>query len=113
LIVFTTMSASVNERKKEIGIFRAIGYRQSHIIHIILQEALILSSLAGIAGYFLGLVIAIYAAPLIGADSVDIAMNIKMLSLSLILSVTIGVGASFYPSIKASKMDPTIALQSL
>jgi putative ABC transport system permease protein len=113
LIVFTSMSASVNERKKEIGIFRAIGYRQSHIIQIILQEAFLISSVAGIIGYFLGLVISIYVAPIIGADSVTISMNINMISISLIISILIGMSASLYPSIKASRLDPTVALQSL
>ncbi|OGL42469.1 MAG: ABC transporter permease, partial [Candidatus Schekmanbacteria bacterium GWA2_38_11] len=36
LMVFVTMMSSVNERTREIGIFRAIGYRQSHIMKIIL-----------------------------------------------------------------------------
>ncbi len=35
LIVFTNMMASVNERKREIGIFRAIGFRKSHVMRII------------------------------------------------------------------------------
>jgi putative ABC transport system permease protein len=113
LIVFTSMSASVNERKKEIGIFRAIGYRQSHIIQIILQEAFLISSVAGIIGYFLGWVVSIYVAPMIGADSVAVSININMISISLMISIIIGMSASLYPSIKASRLDPTVALQSL
>ncbi|MEE9119110.1 MAG: ABC transporter permease, partial [Calditrichia bacterium] len=35
IIVFTTMMASVNERVREIGIYRAIGFRQSHVLKII------------------------------------------------------------------------------
>jgi len=42
LIVFTTMMASVNERTKEIGIFRAIGFRKRHIIQVILLEAFLI-----------------------------------------------------------------------
>ncbi|MEI9480030.1 MAG: ABC transporter permease, partial [Deltaproteobacteria bacterium] len=41
LIVFTNMMASVNERRREIGIFRAIGFRKSHVVRIIFLEALI------------------------------------------------------------------------
>lgn len=113
LIVFTTMTASINERNKEIGIFRAIGYRQSHIIRIILLEAFIISSFAGLLGYIAGLLISIYTAPLIGADSVLISFNASMITLALGLSTIIGIGASIYPSVKASRLDPTIALQSL
>ena len=46
LIVFTNMMASVNERKREIGIFRAIGFRKSHIMRIIFLEALIVGFVA-------------------------------------------------------------------
>ena len=57
LIVFTTMMASVNERTKEIGIFRAIGFRKRHIIQVILLEALLIGMAAGLAGYAAGTVV--------------------------------------------------------
>ncbi|HED09084.1 MAG TPA: ABC transporter permease [Caldithrix abyssi] len=113
LIVFTTMSASVNERKKEIGIFRAMGYRQSHIMRIILQEAFLLSTLAGLAGYFLGLLVSGYAGSLIGADKVNVHVDFTIMALSLAISIVIGLGASLYPAIKAARLDPTVSLQSL
>ena len=43
LVVLVTMMGSVRERTKEIGILRAIGYRRSHVMKIIFQEALIIS----------------------------------------------------------------------
>ena len=52
LVVLVTMMGSVRERTREIGIFRAIGYRRSHIIRIVLLEAAIGSALAGLLGYF-------------------------------------------------------------
>ncbi len=113
LIVFTTMSASVNERKKEIGIFRAMGFRESHIMQIILQEAFFLSAVAGIFGYFIGLVISINTAPFIGIDSGNIMISYNIIALSLLMSITIGMGASLLPAMKASRLDPTICLQAL
>ena len=44
LIVFVTMMGSVNERTTEIGVFRAIGFRRSHIMRIILLEAAVVGS---------------------------------------------------------------------
>ena len=55
LIVFVTVSASVRERTAEIGVFRAIGFRRSAIMGIVLGEAAIISALAGVAGYTAGL----------------------------------------------------------
>ena len=55
LVVLVTMMGSVRERTDEIGIFRAIGFRRSHIMRIVFLEAGIISGLAGIIGYGLGL----------------------------------------------------------
>jgi putative ABC transport system permease protein len=114
LIVFTNMMASVNERKREIGIFRAIGFRKSHVIRIIFLEALIVGSIAGIVGYLLGLGVAQVIGPMItgvkgGSFSIDplLAMG------AILLSSLIGILSSAYPAIHASKMDPTTALRAL
>ena len=47
LLVFVTMMGSVNERTREIGIFRAIGFRRGHVMQIILlEEKLLLRTLS-------------------------------------------------------------------
>ncbi|MGD9272489.1 MAG: ABC transporter permease, partial [Syntrophobacterales bacterium] len=51
LVVLVTMMGSVRERTSEIGIFRAMGFRRSHVIKIILLEAGIISAMAGMLGY--------------------------------------------------------------
>jgi putative ABC transport system permease protein len=114
LIVFTNMMASVNERKREIGIFRAIGFRKSHVVRIIFLEALIVGLIAGIVGYALGLGISHIIGPMItgvkaGSLSIDplLAMGV------IFLSALIGILSSAYPAIHASKMDPTTALRAL
>jgi len=114
LIVFTNMMASVNERKREIGIFRAIGFRKSHIIQIIFLEALIVGFVAGLVGYLFGLGISHFVGPLVtGMKSVKIFMD-PILAIAVIsLSSAIGVLSSIYPAIHASKMDPTTALRAL
>jgi putative ABC transport system permease protein len=108
------MMASVNERKREIGIFRAIGFRKSHVVRIIFLEALIVGLIAGIVGYALGLGISHIIGPMItgvkaGSLSIDplLAMGV------IFLSALIGILSSAYPAIHASKMDPTTALRAL
>jgi putative ABC transport system permease protein len=114
LIVFTNMMASVNERKREIGIFRAIGFRKSHVIRIIFLEALIVGVIAGIVGYVFGLGFSQIIGPMITgfkgrALSIDPLLAIGAISLSSL----IGILSSAYPAIHASKMDPTTALRAL
>jgi putative ABC transport system permease protein len=114
LIVFTNMMASVNERKREIGIFRAIGFRKSHVIRIIFLEALIVGLIAGVAGYGLGLGVSQIVGPMVtgikgGRVLVDPVIGLA----AVFLSALIGILSSAYPALHASKMDPTEALRAL
>jgi len=61
LVVLTTMISSVNERTREIGIFRAIGFRRYHVMNIIFLEAGMISILGGFIGFFAGSFAARYA----------------------------------------------------
>ena len=115
LIVTTTMTASVNERTREIGVFRAIGFRQTHIMKIILSEAFLTCLIAGAVGYFVGVGAARIVSPLLlmnGGESSPL-MNYPLLGGSLALAVFIGILASIYPAFKASRLDPTLALRAL
>lgn len=114
LIVFTSMMASVNERKREIGIFRAIGFRKSHVVRIIFLEVLIVGLIAGVFGYALGLGVSHFIGPLLtGMKSVGIAIDPILAIGATFISSLIGILSSAYPAIHASKMDPTTALRSL
>jgi putative ABC transport system permease protein len=114
LIVFTNMMASVNERKREIGIFRAIGFRKSHVVRIIFLESLIVGVMAGIIGYGLGIGISRLVGPMItGVKGGGVTIDPLLALGAIFLSAFIGVLSSAYPAIHASKMDPTVALRSL
>ncbi len=111
LIVMTTMMSSVNERTREIGIFRAIGFRKSHVMRIILLEAGIVSGLSGIIGYLAGMGVAVVAAPFMDSVKLDISWNPLMGIGVIVLAVAVGVLASIYPATKASRLDPAEALR--
>jgi len=114
LIVFVTVSASVRERTAEIGVFRAIGFRRSAIMGIVLGEAAIVSALAGVAGYTAGLGGARLLAPLFpGGAQASWAFDPILPVAAVILSTTLGLVASVVPAIQASRLDPTTALRTL
>ncbi len=113
LIVFISMMASVNERKREIGIFRAIGFRRSHVVRIIFLEALIVGVLAGVLGFFLGLGVSKAMGPVITGVKAGVVIDPFLGIGVLLLSAGIGVLSSAYPALQASKLDPTVALRSL
>lgn len=109
-IVFISMLSSVNERTKEIGVLRAIGYRKFHIVKIILIEAFIVSMLAGLLGWAGGSLSASFLAP---DDMVLGSFGFQPFTIALaaIVSMVIGMLSSIYPAIKASNLEPLEALR--
>ncbi len=114
LIVFVTMMGSVNERTTEIGVFRAIGFRKTHIMRIILLEAALVSLLAGVVGYAVGMAGAKLALPFMAeAKDAALAWDGGVATGAIVISLVVGILASLYPALHASKMDPTEALRAL
>ncbi|HSW36390.1 MAG TPA: FtsX-like permease family protein [Candidatus Limnocylindrales bacterium] len=110
LIVLTTMLSSVNERTREIGIFRAIGFRRSHVMKIILLEAGMVSLLGGLAGYLIGSGVAVLAGPYL-AQIQNVPMRPDLILPAVLLSILLALAASAYPALKAAQLDPAEALR--
>lgn len=113
LLVLVTMMGSVNERTREIGIFRAIGFRRGHVMQIILLEAMLLGVVGGILGFGIGNLIAYGIIPIVMKDGVFAGINMNLGIISIIMSVALSLLASLYPAFKASNMDPSEALRAL
>lgn len=113
LLVMVTMMGSVNERTREIGIFRAIGFRQTHVMQIILLEALVLGIFGGIVGVALGNLTAWGIIPLVIEDGFFTGINFRLGGLSLLMAAALSLLASLYPAYKAGRMDPSDALRAL
>jgi putative ABC transport system permease protein len=114
LIIFFAMTASVKERVQEIGLFRAIGFRTGHIIQVLLFEAFIVSLLAGLAGYIIGIISPRFVAPyLMSAYNLKFEFDPMLAAAALASSVLVGLFASIYPAVKAGQLDPVEALKTL
>lgn len=114
LVVLVTMMGSVRERTSEFGIFMAIGFKRSHVIRMVLFEAAVISAVAGIAGYFMGLGATKLTLPFF-TESVDVNLAFDpILALGVfVAAVFLGLISSVYPAIMAGNLDPNEALRTL
>jgi len=108
------MMSSVRERREEIGIFRAMGFRKSHVMNIIFSEAAIISGPAGLVGYLTGTG-ATYLAIRFFSDMehASVTFDPLLCSAAVLLAMVVGLLASIYPAIMAARLDPNTALRSL
>ena len=114
LVVLVTMMGSVRERTDEIGIFRAIGFRRGHVMKIIFLEAGIVSGLAGIIGYFLGLGAANVAVKFFSeSHSVSAPFDFTLAAVAFFVALGVGLVSSAYPALMAARLDPNEALRAL
>lgn len=114
LVVLVTMMGSVRERTGEIGIFRAIGFRRSHIMQIIFIEAIILSALAGLLGYATGFggTWAFFRI-FMENSTAGVPLSTALFGGSVVLAILLGLLASAYPALMAARLDPNEALHSI
>ncbi len=114
LVVFVTMMGSVNARTREIGIFRALGFRRSHVTLLVLMEAAAASVVAGALGYLAGMAISYVLLPFFAkGGEVGISWEPPLAAGAVLLAVLIGSLGSLYPALHASRLDPTVALRAI
>jgi len=101
------MIISVLERRREIGLRRALGAARKHIATQFLVEAAFLSAGGGLLGILLGLgATALYAA----TKGWPLTIPPGILAGALIATIIIGAIAGIYPAIRAARIPPALAL---
>ncbi len=107
--IANVMVISVTERTREIGVRLAIGAKRNEVLRQFLLEAMLLSSLGGVAGILiaagLGVLISV-AAPAISA-----APPLWVVVAGLVSAMGVGVVAGYLPARRAASLDPVEALR--
>ncbi len=109
IVIMNIMLVSVTERTREIGIRKALGARRFDIMLQILIEAVVMSFAGGALGVLIG---AIVTAGLTKALGVTLRVTPTYVLLSVAVSATVGIVSGWYPALKASKLDPIVALRT-
>ena len=107
---------SVLERKKEIGILRAIGASKGNISQVFNAETFIIGLCAGLIGIGISLLLLIPGNALIhflaGTDEVSAVLPVVPAVILILLSVVLTLIGGLIPSRKAAKSDPVTALRT-
>jgi len=107
--IMNIMLVSVRERTREVGIRKAVGARRIDVAAQFLIEAVTLSVLGGLVGIGLGWLGAFTLGQLY--PSLPISVSPWSATLAFSFSVAVGVFFGVYPAIKASAVDPVVALR--
>lgn len=110
--MLNTMIMSVSERTREIGILRAIGWRKSRIVRMILTESVLLSLTGGVFGTFA----AVGVTQLLGkhpavAGLIDTHIAGSVLVFGVVSALCVGVLGAAYPAYRGAQLLPTEALR--
>ena len=102
------MLVSVTERTREIGVRKALGAKSSYIKYQFLSEAVMIGQLGGIIGIILGILIGNLVSLITGSPFV--IPWIWVIS-GVLLCFLVGVASGYFPAVKASRLDPIVALR--
>jgi putative ABC transport system permease protein len=110
--VMNTMIMSVFERTREIGILRAVGWRGSRILRMIVLESLGLCLVAAGIGVALG-ILASRAVLLVPAVSAFLQPEYGggVFARALVVAVTVALAGALYPAVRAVRLSPMEALR--
>ncbi len=110
--VSNIMLIVVKERTKEIGVRKAIGAKPGSIVWMIIQESILITSIAGYVGLVLGVLLlegitkAMPATQYFRNPGIDFTVAI-LATLAIVLA---GVVAGYIPARKAANIQPVVAL---
>lgn len=110
--VMNTMIMSVFERTREIGILRAVGWRGSRIVRMILGESLLLCGIAAVVGSALGVLASrlVLVIPTV-RSLLEPQYEPQVFVRALVVALVVGVVGAIYPVIRAVRLTPMEALR--
>jgi len=109
IVIMNVMLVSVTLRKREIGVRRAVGATQRDILNQFMSESLIQCLVGGILGIGLGFLVALLLRTF---SPFPASVRTWVAVMGLVMSSVVGLFFGIYPAVRASRLDPVVALRS-
>jgi putative ABC transport system permease protein len=109
IVIMNVMLVSVTERTKEIGVRRAVGATRSDVMKQFVVESIVQCVIGGAVGVSAGFLCALALRELTAFPA---SVQTWVALTGVMLSSIIGLFFGLYPAVKASKLDPVVALRT-
>ena len=112
--VINTMTISVMERTREIGVMKALGAKNRDVLTLFLTESLLTGLIGGVAGVVFGAFLGQIASSVLSFSmgiSLTSVSSLEVAVVGIVFAVVTGTLSGLYPSRKASKLAPVEALR--
>lgn len=117
LVLAVVFTVTTNERKREFGLYLALGATRKKLVCLIISEALIVSILGALCGVMAGCFLMFEFRMLI-ATSLElpylkptVGTTTTLIAISLLISVFTGVISSCYSAIRIGRLEPYITIK--
>jgi len=108
IVITNIMLASFTERMREVGVRKALGATGWQVFVQFLIESLVVTVLGGAAGLALGIV---FTFGIMTIMKMEMTITASMILVSVASASVVGFFFGLYPAVRASRLDPVVALR--
>jgi ABC-type antimicrobial peptide transport system permease subunit len=108
IVITNIMLASYTERMREVGVRKALGATGWQVFVQFLIEAIVVTVLGGAVGLALGIV---FTWGIMNVMQMDMTLTPQMIMVAVISAAVVGFFFGLYPAVRASRLDPVVALR--
>jgi putative ABC transport system permease protein len=113
-LVANTVLMSVQERVREFGVFRTLGFHARHVAGLVVGESLILSLVGGAVGLGLAFATIHWTSLTIGSEGVPVSFSTEpeLILRGVVIAVVTGLAAGLFPAWRSSRAEIVESLRA-